>query len=135
MPFTLGGVVSPDGKLIACNYRDSPNEELKIAIIPFDGGPPIKMFDLPAPIPVHFVSLLPVPNILRWTADGRAVTYRDTRNGAQNIWSQPIDGGPPKQLTNFKSEQMFFYDWSRDGKLACSRGVTTSDVVLIRDFR
>jgi hypothetical protein len=39
-------------------------------------------------------------------------------------------------LTDFKTDQMFWFDFSRDGKqLALSRGTQTSDVVLIRDFR
>ncbi|HEV2664356.1 MAG TPA: protein kinase, partial [Blastocatellia bacterium] len=73
---------------------------------------------------------------LRWTPDGRALTYIDTINGVSNIWSLPLDGGPPKQLTDFKTDQIFWFDFSRDGKqLALSRGMETSDVILIRDFR
>ncbi|MFS8086178.1 MAG: hypothetical protein ACMG6H_11165 [Acidobacteriota bacterium] len=53
-----------------------------------------------------------------------------------NIWSQPIDGGPPKQLTDFKSDLIFRFDWSRDGKwLAVARGNISSDVVLINDLK
>ncbi len=56
--------------------------------------------------------------------------------GISNIWSQPLDGGAPKQLTDFKTDRIFAFDWSRDGKqLAVSRGTVTSDVVLIKDFR
>ena len=72
---------------------------------------------------------------LRWTSDGRALTYIDTINGVSNIWSLPIDGGAPKQLTDFKTDQIFWFDFSPDGKLAVSRGTQTSDVILIRDFR
>jgi hypothetical protein len=53
-----------------------------------------------------------------------------------NIWAQPIDGGPPKQLTNFKSRFIKRYAFSRDGKqIALSRSIVTSDIVLIKDFR
>jgi Tol biopolymer transport system component len=73
---------------------------------------------------------------LRWTPDGRALTYIDTINGVSNIWSLSLDGGPPKQLTDFKTDQIFWFDFSRDGKqLALSRGTQTSDVILIRNFR
>ena len=73
---------------------------------------------------------------LRWTPDGRALTYIDTINGVSNIWSLPLDGGPPKQLTDSKTDQIFWFDFSRDGKqLALSRGTQTSDVILIRDFK
>ena len=51
-----------------------------------------------------------------------------------DIWLQPISGGPAKQLTNFKAEQILAFDWSRDGRsLALVRGVKTSDVVLIEE--
>ncbi len=53
-----------------------------------------------------------------------------------NIWSLPLDGTPAKQLTNFRSDQIFFHAWSRDGKqLALARGSVTSDAVLISNFR
>jgi hypothetical protein len=47
-----------------------------------------------------------------------------------------LDGGKPVQLTDFKTDQIFWFDFSRDGKqLALSRGTQTSDVILIRDFK
>jgi eukaryotic-like serine/threonine-protein kinase len=119
--------VSPDGKWIACAYRDDPKKRLKLAVIPFDGGPPAKMFDLP-----------PTANTIwhRWTSDGRYLSYIDTRKGVSNIWAQPVEGGPPKQLTGFKSDLIEQFAWSRDGKqLAFVRSSETSDVVLIKGFR
>jgi Tol biopolymer transport system component len=120
--------VSPDGSVIACFYREEqPNAPYKVAIIPFAGGDPVKVLDIP-----HSFT----PAALRWTSDGRALTFIDTVNGVSNIWSLPLDGGVPKQLTNFNTDQIFWFDFSRDGKqLALSRGTQTSDVILIRDFR
>ncbi|HJZ82590.1 MAG TPA: DPP IV N-terminal domain-containing protein, partial [Pyrinomonadaceae bacterium] len=115
-------VVSPDGQSIACRYRDEKSAAIRIAIIPFAGGPPTTILDIPV---VDWQRL-------RWSADGKSLTFIDTRAGVSNLWKQPLDGGPPKQLTSFKSEKIFSYDWSRDGKLlACERGIETSDVVLI----
>jgi Tol biopolymer transport system component len=72
---------------------------------------------------------------VRWTADGRALTYIDNRGGISNIWSQPLDGGQPRQLTDFKNDQIFAFEWSRDGRaIVCTRGVVTSDVVLFSDL-
>jgi len=115
--------VSPDGKLIACSYWGGQGAfQPKLATIPFDGGPPVKIFD----IPNYELQLV------HWVDDGRALTYHDDRSGVSNIWSQPVDGGPPKQLTDFKSEKIFAYDWSPDGRqVASARGVSTSGVVLI----
>ncbi len=128
--WTSNPTVSPDGNLVACFYReDQPNAPTKVAIIPFAGGDPVKVLDLPRQ---SFTSAAG----LRWTPDGRALTYIDTINGVSNIWSLPVDGGPSKQLTDFKTNQIFRFDFSRDGKqLALSRGTETSDVILIRDFR
>jgi Tol biopolymer transport system component len=116
--------ISPDGKLIA--YFSGGGPQAKIAVMPFEGGPPIKTFDHPP------MALLPG---LRWTHDGRALTYSRIIGGVSNIWSQPIDGGPPKQLTDFKAEGISKFDWSRDGRLLVSRGVTNRDVVLVSGFK
>ena len=123
--------MSPDGKLVAYVRQAEADARLwKITIIPFAGGPPLQTFDLTSDSR---------PNS-RWTPDGRAIIYNLTNgsdlSGVTNLWIQSLDGSPPKQLTNFTSETFFSFDWSRDGKwLVYGRGTTTSDVVLISDFR
>ena len=100
----------------------------RFAISPIEGGLPAKVFDLPQPLGLQ--------QAVSWTPDGRALTYVDTRNGVYNIWAQPLDGRPPKQMTDFTTDQIFAYAWSRDGKrLACARGNQISDVVLINAIR
>ena len=120
-----GPAISPDGALIACWYKHDAASPWKLAVIPFTGGPPIEFFDAPQ-VPI----LWP-----RWTPDGQAISYINTREGVSNIWSQPISGGPPKQVTQFTSEQIQGFDWSRDGRLVCSRLHSAQDVVLISDFK
>ncbi len=123
--YSRSPIVSPDGKLIAYFYRED-NGPWRIAVAPFEGGEPIKTFDIPA---------LPNPS-LRWTPDNRHVAYVVTQNGVSNIVAQPLDGGKPKQLTDFKQERIFSFDYSRDGKqLALSRGTINNDVVLISNFK
>ncbi|MEK6320486.1 MAG: protein kinase [Acidobacteriota bacterium] len=114
--------ISPDGKWIAFQTTgDQPTSGPKLAIVPFDGGQPLKLLDVPL---AQF----------RWSADGKAILYLDDKEGVSNIWSQALDGGAPKQLTKFPADQIFSFDWSRDGKMiVCSRGVVTTDVVLIKD--
>jgi len=109
-------------------YREEkPNSTTKLALIPFEGGQPIKLFDLSATADYEN---------LHWSPDGQALLYIDTKGGVSNIWSQPIDGSPAKQVTNFKSDLIFDFDWSHDGKqLAVSRGNQPSDVVLISGFK
>jgi Tol biopolymer transport system component len=68
--------------------------------------------------------------------DGHELTYIDTINGSSNLWMQPLDGGPPKQLTHFTTDQIFAFDWSSDGKhLVYSRGDAINDVVIIDEVR
>jgi serine/threonine protein kinase/Tol biopolymer transport system component len=121
--YSVAPIVSPDGKFIACYYWDQkPDTQLGIALIPFEGGQPVKMLNLPSAL-------------VRWSADGSALAYVDSRSGVSNIWSQPIDGGKPVQLTDFKSDLIFNFEWSRDGRyLACARGIGTSDVVLFNNL-
>lgn len=120
--------VSPDGKLIACaSFEGAGSSQLKIAVVPIEGGEPIKLFNITLAFGLDTVG---------WTPDGRAVTYMDTRDGVSNIWSQPLNGGPAKQLTDFKDDRIFNFSLSPDGKqLALSRGTVTSDIVLISDYR
>jgi TolB protein len=115
--------VSPDGKLIACEYRENINSPWRYAIFPFEGGKPIQVFDLAG------------KDKFAWSRDSRSIIYNHTIGGVGNIWSLPLGGGSPKQLTNFKTEQIYNFDWSADGKkLVLARGTTTIDVVLIKDI-
>jgi serine/threonine protein kinase len=118
--------LSPDGKLISCLYREDANSPWRYAIVPSDGGKPLQVFDLPAATETD----------VRWSPDGRALGYLRTIGGVTNIWSYPLDGSPTKPLTDFKSDQIYLFKWSPDGKqFVLARGTRTSDVVLIRDFR
>ena len=91
-----------------------------------EGGDPLQILDVPGTV---------VPDTaLRWTPSGDAISYVDTRGGASNVWLHPIDGSPRKPLTTYTSGQIYSFDWSRDDRLAYSKGMSTSDVVLIRDL-
>ncbi len=73
---------------------------------------------------------------MRWAPDGRGLNIVLRREGAANLWYQPLEGGPPKQVTHFPSGELYDYSWSKDGKeLAISRGRVRSDVVRISNFR
>ena len=117
--------ISHDGKMIACSLEKPGSPARRLAVLPIDGGSPVKVFDAKFNLPAR----------MRWTPDGRAVTYFRRQDGITDIWSQPIDGGEPKRITNFKADEIFSFDWSRDNKLVISHGTSTSDVVLIRNAR
>jgi len=129
--FSLMPAISPDGKLIACFYGDQQNSQKGIAIIPFEGGQPTKLFNIPSAIEFNENG-----TSIRWMPDGHAVTYINTRNDISNIWRQPLDGSPPRRLTDFRAEEIFNFAWSPDGKqLAYAQGTQTTDVVLISNFK
>jgi Tol biopolymer transport system component len=119
--------VSPDGRLVASYYLDEqhPESPEMLAIVSSEQGEILNAFNSVSNYqPTH------------WTADGSAITYIRTRDGISNIYSQPLDGSQPKQVTDFNSDRIFQFAWSRDGKnLLCARGIETSDVVLISNFR
>ncbi len=69
---------------------------------------------------------------LRWSPDGKGLQFLLTRNGATNLWEQPLAGGEPKQLTGFTSGLIFDFAWSSDhSKLLLTRGSVSSDVILL----
>jgi Tol biopolymer transport system component/DNA-binding winged helix-turn-helix (wHTH) protein len=115
--------VSPDGKLIACLYREETLSPLKVALLPSAGGAPLQTLNLP--------NTHPWPSV-RWRPDGRALSYLDPKDNSRNIWIFPLNGGIPGKLTDFQGEQIFAYSWSRDGRyLALARGTISRDVVML----
>ena len=122
--FMVRCAVSHNGKMVACSL-EKPGSPAKIAVLPIEGGAPLKIFDAKFELPAR----------MRWSPDGRAVTYIGRQDGLADIWSQLIDGGEPKRITNFKADNIFSFDWSRDNKLAISHGTSMSDVVLIRNAK
>jgi serine/threonine protein kinase len=112
--------ISPDSKYLAFVYFNAEQKQ-KLAVISISTKEIIKEIEFP-----H--------TIRSWTPDGKGFAYIDTKNEVSNIWSQPMDGGKPKQLTDFKTGHIFSFDWTRDGrKLIIARGESSTDVVLLTD--
>jgi eukaryotic-like serine/threonine-protein kinase len=118
--------ISPDGKWIAYVFKENP--VYKIAIIPSDGGQPVKVF---GPPPGYLAS------VVRWGPNAHTLTYAATsKDDVTNLWTQPLSGGPPKQITSFGTESIADFAWSPDGKyLAIARGHWASDAVMISNFK
>jgi DNA-binding winged helix-turn-helix (wHTH) protein/Tol biopolymer transport system component len=118
--------ISPDGKLLAYAYDEAlPATGTNLAVIPASGGAALQIFKVPSDV-----------SDLRWSPDGQRLQYLLTRSGATNLWEQPVVGGKPHQFTKFSSGRIFDFDWSTDGtQLLLARGETSSDVVLISNFR
>lgn len=126
--FVERGSYSPDGKFIAAGeFLTSDGATGKIAILSSEGGEPLKLLDPPSGLNIAE---------LVWSNDGKSLVVRGDRNGASNLWGLPLEGGAPKQLTNFTSDLIYGFAVSPDGKrYALARGNSALDIVLIRDFR
>ena len=116
--------VSPDSTRVAYTYRKEQGSRnvVHLAVIPQQGGPPI--IDIPFTTP-----------FIRWHPSGEAITFIRPAGGGINIFSQPLSGGEPKQLTHFKNGVIGSFDWTADGKLIVVTAEVRSDAVLIRNFR
>ena len=123
--FVTAASVSPDGKLIAALYVDKENI-WRLGVFPVEGGQPVKVF----PNSVQGVTAV------RWTPDGRNITYSENPIGTSKIWIQPLQGGPPRLFAEIETDRVFDLEWSPDGRqLACIRGIWARNMVLIKNFR
>lgn len=122
--------VSSDGTLVAYIRArgQGTNAETKFIVQKLEGGNTLQEIDAPAN-----------SDFLRWTPDGRALTYLHTEARTRNLYVQPLAGGAPVQLTDFDSEPsaVIAYAWSSDGKkIAITRSrFNDQDVVMFSDFR
>ena len=123
---------SPDGKEIGVFAFEGElsMKNARLLVINSADGHIEKTFRLPPGDP---------PNngggwMLRWTADGQALTYALQQGTAVNLWRQAVLGGQPSQITHF-SDHIIAYAWSADGKrLAVTRESSSRDVVLFKNF-
>jgi serine/threonine protein kinase/Tol biopolymer transport system component len=121
--------ISPDGKLAAFDTFASPSIAKKqLALVPVDSPGNTKILDLQRSVPTN--------GAVRFAHDGKAVFYNFHDQEAENLWLQPLDDSPGKQITNFKTEQITDFHCSFDGsKLGMLRGHTDSDVVLLEEAK
>ena len=119
--------VSPRDGSIACWFsEDAAKPRCQLAVLRPGGGQPIRTFAVS--------TTAATDSAIRWTPDGKGITFIDNFGGIGNIGLQPVDGGASRPLTHFTSGQIYSFDWSKDGRLAYSRGLSTSDVVLAREI-
>ena len=121
------GSLSPDGKWLAYfGSEEQPGLGHVIVVAPAAGGPPQKIFSMPPQ------SIYQSPDV-HWMPDSQSLTYVATRDGVSNVWSQSLGGGPPRQLTRFLVDTIFYFDVSPTGqKIVCSRGGWAHDMILIK---
>ncbi len=120
---------SRDGKMFACFI---PNEKTlqwnRLAIVPAEGGQPIKVFDVPL---TTNTSRGPI-----WTPDDRGITVVIAQGERQNLWLQPVDGSPGRAMTDVAVPGIARREYSRDGKrIAVSRAEGFGNAIMLTDFR
>ena len=113
--------LSPDEKSIAVIVKDDQTKKYKVQIQSLETGDIRKTFDFN------------VTRQLSWTRDGKALVYISTKDNADELILQPLDGTPPKVLSNSRGERISAFDWTFDSsKLLIVRSKFTADAFLIR---
>ena len=125
----VGGLsVSPDGKTVAVAVMDMRQRQ---------GGTKIALFEPGSSSPPRILDASRYSSSsLQFTSDGKAVVYVIREKGVDNVWVQPLDGSAGHPITEFKSEEIWSFSLSPDGKsLAVLRGHYDSDVVLLEESK
>jgi Tol biopolymer transport system component len=100
----------------------APSGDPSPAIVPLEGGEPRSIPGLP-----------PAVKLLRFGPDGRSITYLMTHEGADELWSLPLQGGKARRLLRFEAEEIGEFAWSPGGtRLAVAKLVRSGDVVLLK---
>ena len=121
---TSGYDIARDGKTMVLGTYDFKAQRPNISLVSLDSGELLRTLEYD---PRH-------EGQLRFSPDGKGIVYPVREKGVDNLWLQPLDGGPGRELTNFTSLRIYSYQWSPDGKsLALVRGDSPSDLVLIQE--
>jgi Tol biopolymer transport system component len=127
---SIGTAISGDGKTLAYIVEvvdaETQRGQEKLALLDLDSSAP-RLVD----VDQHITN-----GGLQYTPDGKAIAYTVNSSGVDNLWIQPLDGSPRKQITNFTSERIMSFNWSPDGKsLGVLRNHSESDVVLLQESK
>jgi hypothetical protein len=119
-PICCPPVISPDGRrmLVIAGAADA----LVICELP----------DCARPVELR-LKIAPAEHVpLRWAPGGGGIAFVPA-NDVANIWEQPLDDAPLRQLTQLAERPIMDFSWSPDGsRLVMSRGQYQSDMVLLR---
>ena len=118
-------MISPDGKTLAAAVEKPPKGMIDIAVFEVGSSSPPRI--LAAGISSDTIDLQSMH-------EGNSVAYVERSDGVDNLWVNRLDGSAPSQITDFKSDQIWAFSFSPDGKrLAILRGHRESDVVLLQE--
>jgi eukaryotic-like serine/threonine-protein kinase len=120
--------ISADGRfLVLAVARHDPERVLdgRFAIVPLTPGAG----------PARLIAVDPRFSLPpKFTPDGKSLVHGIQENGMENLWLQPLDGSPGRQITKFTDGNIERIQFSPDGKvLSVLRSHTESDVVLLHE--
>jgi Tol biopolymer transport system component len=118
-----GYTLSPDGKMVASlDVREEDHKLVLNLLTIADKKRTERDIDQRASDPMTFAP------------DGKAIVYAVREKGVDDLWLQPLDGSPHRQLTHFTAERIARFRFSFDGsQIAVERGHNDSDAVLLTD--
>jgi Tol biopolymer transport system component len=118
-----GADISPDGKQLIVPTRDNQSNRATAVVC-----------ELPDCRRQRVVPAL-AGTRLRWTPDSERIAYVEP-DSRMNIWTMPVGGGKPSQLTRFDNRAIVDFDWSADGKrVVVGRRLETNDIVVLKGLR
>ena len=120
---------SRDGTRFAC-FTPVEKTQIwsRIAIVPAEGGDEIGSFETPSGTNIGRGPI--------WTPDDKEITTIVSVGEKQDLWHQPVDGGPGRMITNFDIPGIARREYSRDGKrIAIVRAEGIGNAIMITDFR
>ncbi|HEV2884573.1 MAG TPA: protein kinase [Pyrinomonadaceae bacterium] len=128
--FSMRPAISRDGNVLAFWHKEqNPNAPWRIALMPLDKPQEISFLDVPQ-------SPATGNSGIQFTSDNNSILFLDYRDGVSNLMSKPLAGnGSERPITSFTKEQCYAFDQSANGRFVFSRGVRTTDAVLIADTR
>lgn len=113
--------VSPDEKLLAVCVLDEKTKKNRLDIRELANGAVVKSFDCEK------------RGNLRWTRDGRALSYIRIGSGVYDIVRLSLADGDEEVLASVRGEAITSFDWSADGgKLAFVRHKSIGEAVMIK---
>ncbi len=117
--------VSPDGKYIACVYGKAFDaSDKRIAIIPFDGGRPVKVTTMDKN-GVMF-------NRIRWSPDSRAMIYKDL---VQGLWRHDLASDKRERIPVPDDYRVSHFNFSPTGALAFTGVIQMREIVILGNYR
>jgi len=119
--------ISPDGSTVLFQREPDAQDPYRwLGLVPIAGGE-VKYITMPI--------ATGDAEAVRWSPTGQGLLFSWRQDGIGNIWSIPLAGGRPKQLTRFDADYIFDFDVAPDGRLAISRGKRVQDIVLIKNAK